>query len=90
MPSQESTYGGLFIDALVTYGRLCLGVYRKMDPTNDSSRSSKRFVICNPPEDFILDPTDMIYSLDRPGGAETAIHDQALGLAAFLSSKDVD
>ncbi|OQV21010.1 Calcium-activated potassium channel slowpoke [Hypsibius exemplaris] len=56
----ESTYGGLFIDALVSFGRLCLGVYRKMDPTDDSSRAAKRFVITNPPEDFILDPTDLL------------------------------
>ncbi|XP_055332733.1 calcium-activated potassium channel slowpoke-like [Paramacrobiotus metropolitanus] len=84
----ESTYGGLFIDALVTFGRLCLGVYRKMDPTDDSSRAAKRFVICNPPEDFILDPTDMIYSLDRPDFNDQPIRDPSLGLAAFLSSKE--
>lgn len=84
---QESTYGGLFIDALVSFGRLCLGVYRKMDPTDDSSRSAKRFVISNPPEDFILDPTDLVFSLERPESI-VEIHDPQAGLAAFLSKKD--
>ena len=58
-----------------------------MDPTDDTSRSAKRFVITNPPEDFILDPTDVIFSLDRP---EFQKKDPNKGLAAFLSSKPTD
>jgi hypothetical protein len=56
-----------------------------MDPTDDSSRSAKRFVITSPPEDFILDPTDLIFSLDRP---DLPVVDQKKGLTAFLSKKE--
>ncbi|XP_059162077.1 calcium-activated potassium channel subunit alpha-1-like isoform X3 [Physella acuta] len=57
-------YGDLFVHALRNYGILCIGLYRFRD-TNESVRSpsSKRYVITNPPEDFLLLPTDQAFCL---------------------------
>ncbi|CAL1545839.1 unnamed protein product [Lymnaea stagnalis] len=61
---QGGKYGDLFVYALRNFGILCIGLYRFRD-TNESVRSpsSKRYVITNPPEDFILLPTDQAFCL---------------------------
>ncbi|CAG0904452.1 unnamed protein product [Darwinula stevensoni] len=57
-------YGHLFVSALNTYGMLCIGLYRLKD-TNASSESvsCKRYVITNPPGDFPLLSSDLVYVL---------------------------
>ncbi|KAK2169419.1 hypothetical protein LSH36_10g10030 [Paralvinella palmiformis] len=59
-------YGELFSYALKTFGILCIGVYRFRDiAAAQQNPSSKRYVITNPPDDFILMITDKIFCL-RP------------------------
>ena len=55
----------MVLDTMKNHGQLCLGVHRKVKMTEDSEVAAGRFVITNPAEDFILNPTDMIYSVQR-------------------------
>ncbi|XP_055352190.1 calcium-activated potassium channel subunit alpha-1-like [Paramacrobiotus metropolitanus] len=61
----EMNYGALLLEALSKWGFLCLGLYRRMTLYDALVAPSKRFVICNPPRDFILHPTDLIFCLIR-------------------------
>uniref|UniRef100_A0A8C5AYP5 BK channel n=1 Tax=Gadus morhua TaxID=8049 RepID=A0A8C5AYP5_GADMO len=57
-------YGDLFCKALKTYNMLCFGIYRLRDAHMTSpSGCTKRYVITNPPYDFELVPTDLIFCL---------------------------
>ncbi|KAK0056562.1 calcium-activated potassium channel slowpoke-like isoform X2 [Biomphalaria pfeifferi] len=57
-------YGALFVYALNNYGMLCIGLYRLRDVTEHVRvTSSKRYVITNPPEDFTLFSSDLVYVL---------------------------
>ncbi|KAM4591834.1 calcium-activated potassium channel subunit alpha-1a isoform 1-T1 [Odontesthes bonariensis] len=57
-------YGDLFCKALKTYNMLCFGIYRLRDAHLGSpSQCTKRYVITNPPYDFELVPTDLIFCL---------------------------
>ncbi|GFY79265.1 calcium-activated potassium channel slowpoke [Trichonephila inaurata madagascariensis] len=56
-------YCDLFVSALRSYGMLCIGLYRFRDTSSSCEASSKRFVITNPPADFPLLPTDMVFVL---------------------------
>ncbi|KAI0210709.1 Calcium-activated potassium channel slowpoke [Lamellibrachia satsuma] len=59
---EGGTYGELFAFALRNFGILCIGLYRFRDRITTSQRpSSKRYVITNPPDDFILQPTDKVF-----------------------------
>ncbi len=63
------TYGELFAYCLLTHNMLCLGIYRFRDVEEDrikkTTPSSKRYVICNPDDDFCLLQTDLIYVLQQ-------------------------
>ncbi|KAK0056561.1 calcium-activated potassium channel slowpoke-like isoform X8 [Biomphalaria pfeifferi] len=100
---QGGKYGELFVYALHNFGILCIGLYRFRD-TNESVRSpsSKRYVITNPPEDFLLLPTDMAFCLQpfyyndivrkmkrRPkaGGAQRGDHKVSILSSATFSAK---
>ena len=55
-------YGELFAFALQNFGILLIGLYRFRDTSSSSqSPSSKRYVITNPPDDFLLLPTDQVH-----------------------------
>ncbi|XP_022242664.1 calcium-activated potassium channel slowpoke-like [Limulus polyphemus] len=56
-------YEDLFITALRNYGMLCIGLYRFRDTSSSCEASSKRFVITNPPAEFTLLPSDVVYVL---------------------------
>ncbi|XP_044070193.1 calcium-activated potassium channel subunit alpha-1a isoform X25 [Siniperca chuatsi] len=57
-------YGDLFCKALKTYNMLCFGIYRLRDAhLNAPSQCTKRYVITNPPYEFELVPTDLIFCL---------------------------
>ncbi|XP_066549866.1 calcium-activated potassium channel subunit alpha-1a isoform X13 [Amia ocellicauda] len=57
-------YGDLFCKALKTYNMLCFGIYRLRDAhLNTPSQCTKRYVITNPPYEFELVPTDLIFCL---------------------------
>ncbi|XP_038592792.1 calcium-activated potassium channel subunit alpha-1a isoform X5 [Micropterus salmoides] len=57
-------YGDLFCKALKTYNMLCFGIYRLRDAhLNAPSGCTKRYVITNPPYEFELVPTDLIFCL---------------------------
>ncbi|XP_059585736.1 calcium-activated potassium channel subunit alpha-1 isoform X1 [Alligator mississippiensis] len=57
-------YGDLFCKALKTYNMLCFGIYRLRDAhLNTPSQCTKRYVIANPPYEFELMPTDLIFCL---------------------------
>lgn len=54
-------YGDLFVEALRLFGMLCIGIYRVKDPTGtEPTASSRRYVITNPSDDFILMRTDLV------------------------------
>jgi len=62
----SGVYGDLFSFALRNYGILLIGLYRFRDTNSTTaSPSSKRYVITNPPDDFPLLPTDVVFCL-RP------------------------
>uniref|UniRef100_A0A2R5LGA2 BK channel n=1 Tax=Ornithodoros turicata TaxID=34597 RepID=A0A2R5LGA2_9ACAR len=64
IPGREGgKYGDLFVAALRSYGMLCVGLYRFRDTSSSGAASSKRYVITNPPADFTLLPTDMVFVL---------------------------
>ncbi|XP_028324000.1 calcium-activated potassium channel subunit alpha-1a isoform X7 [Gouania willdenowi] len=57
-------YGDLFCKALKTYNMLCFGIYRLRDAHHTvPSPCTKRYVITNPPYEFELVPTDLIFCL---------------------------
>ncbi|XP_029306391.1 calcium-activated potassium channel subunit alpha-1 isoform X6 [Cottoperca gobio] len=57
-------YGDLFCKALKTYNMLCFGIYRLRDAhITGPSPCTKRYVITNPPYEFELVPTDLIFCL---------------------------
>ncbi|XP_034463696.1 calcium-activated potassium channel subunit alpha-1a isoform X23 [Hippoglossus hippoglossus] len=57
-------YGDLFCKALKTYNMLCFGIYRLRDAhISTPSQCTKRYVITNPPYEFELVPTDLIFCL---------------------------
>ncbi|XP_067092795.1 calcium-activated potassium channel subunit alpha-1a isoform X8 [Osmerus mordax] len=57
-------YGDLFCKALKTYNMLCFGIYRLRDAhLTIPSPCTKRYVITNPPYEFELVPTDLIFCL---------------------------
>lgn len=57
-------YGDLFVDALKKYNILCFGIYRFRDQTmTTSTPSTKRYVITNPPYEFPLMSTDLVFCL---------------------------
>nr|XP_033956389.1 calcium-activated potassium channel subunit alpha-1-like isoform X3 [Pseudochaenichthys georgianus] len=57
-------YGDLFCKALKTYNMLCFGIYRLRDAhINGPSPCTKRYVITNPPYEFELVPSDLIFCL---------------------------
>lgn len=57
-------YGDLFVESLRLFGMLCIGIYRVKDPTGtEPTASSRRYVITNPPGDFILMMSDLIFVL---------------------------
>ncbi|XP_064001563.1 calcium-activated potassium channel subunit alpha-1 isoform X22 [Pogoniulus pusillus] len=57
-------YGDLFCKALKTYNMLCFGIYRLRDAhLTTPSQCTKRYVITNPPYEFELVPTDLIFCL---------------------------
>ncbi|XP_035255999.1 calcium-activated potassium channel subunit alpha-1a isoform X6 [Anguilla anguilla] len=57
-------YGDLFCKALKTYNMLCFGIYRLRDAhLSGPSQCTKRYVITNPPYEFELVPTDLIFCL---------------------------
>ncbi|KAI8424024.1 hypothetical protein MSG28_002668 [Choristoneura fumiferana] len=60
---EAGKYGDLFVAALRNYGMLCIGLYRFRDTSSSCDASSKRYVITNPPDDFILLPTDQVFVL---------------------------
>ncbi|XP_048863164.1 calcium-activated potassium channel subunit alpha-1 [Brienomyrus brachyistius] len=57
-------YGDLFCKALKTYNMLCFGIYRLRDAhLTIPSQCVKRYVITNPPYEFELVPSDLIFCL---------------------------
>ncbi|XP_063047414.1 calcium-activated potassium channel subunit alpha-1a isoform X1 [Engraulis encrasicolus] len=57
-------YGDLFCKALKTYNMLCFGIYRLRDAhISAPSTCTKRYVITNPPYEFELVPSDLIFCL---------------------------
>ncbi|XP_053548099.1 calcium-activated potassium channel subunit alpha-1 isoform X1 [Bombina bombina] len=57
-------YGDLYCKALKTYNMLCFGIYRLRDAhMSTPSQCTKRYVITNPPYEFELVPTDLIFCL---------------------------
>ncbi|XP_061420870.1 calcium-activated potassium channel subunit alpha-1 isoform X2 [Lethenteron reissneri] len=57
-------YGELFCKALKTYNMLAFGIYRFRDAhLSTNSPSPKRYVITNPPYNFELFPSDLIFCL---------------------------
>ncbi|XP_040176569.1 calcium-activated potassium channel subunit alpha-1 isoform X10 [Rana temporaria] len=57
-------YGDLYCKALKTYNMLCFGIYRLRDAhTNTPSQCTKRYVITNPPYEFEMVPSDLIFCL---------------------------
>ncbi|XP_065128257.2 calcium-activated potassium channel subunit alpha-1a-like isoform X7 [Paramisgurnus dabryanus] len=57
-------YGDLFCKALKTYNMLCFGIYRLRDAhLGNPTQCTKRYVITNPPYDFELVSTDLIFCL---------------------------
>lgn len=58
-------YGDLFVEALRSFGMLCIGIYRVKDPTGtEPTASSRRYVITNPPGEFILMMSDLVCSMN--------------------------
>ncbi|KAI4883240.1 hypothetical protein NFI96_019734 [Prochilodus magdalenae] len=71
-------YGDLFCKALKTYNMLCFGIYRLRDAhLSTPSQCTKRYVITNPPYEFELVPTDLIFCLmqfDHNAGQSRTSH----------------
>jgi potassium large conductance calcium-activated channel subfamily M alpha member 1 len=78
---ESGKYGDLFVAALKAYGMLCIGLYRFRDTSSSCDASSKRYVITNPPDDFLLLPTDQVSYLfylnyqNYPDGSRTKVYD---------------
>ena len=56
---QCEEYGNLYMGALKNHGILCLGLYRNVDPRS-SACNYNRFIITNPPANFVLVPSDKV------------------------------
>lgn len=58
-------FGDLFLHALRTSSMICLGVYRFRDShaVHAVVPSAKRYVICSPPYNFMLQQTDLVFVL---------------------------
>ncbi|XP_073452906.1 calcium-activated potassium channel subunit alpha-1 isoform X21 [Aquarana catesbeiana] len=57
-------YGDLYCKALKTYNMLCFGIYRLRDAhLNAPTQCTKRYVITNPPYEFEMVPSDLIFCL---------------------------
>ncbi|XP_069467096.1 calcium-activated potassium channel subunit alpha-1 isoform X12 [Ambystoma mexicanum] len=57
-------YGDLYCKALKTYNMLCFGIYRLRDAhLSAPHQCTKRYVITNPPYEFEMVPTDLIFCL---------------------------
>ena len=57
-------YGDLFVEAMKKYGILAIGIYRFRDGSASMAvPSSKRFIITNPPYEFLLMSTDLVFCL---------------------------
>ncbi|KAM4636740.1 calcium-activated potassium channel subunit alpha-1 isoform 5-T5 [Discoglossus pictus] len=57
-------YGDLYCKALKTYNMLCFGIYRLRDAhLTTPGQCTKRYVITNPPYEFEMVPTDLIFCL---------------------------
>jgi hypothetical protein len=59
----QDNYGQLLTQALHTYGILCLGVFRLIDPSEKNVRRRRRFVITNPAGNFKLLLSDLVREL---------------------------
>ncbi|CAH1784201.1 unnamed protein product [Owenia fusiformis] len=62
-----SSYGSLVLWALKKHGILCLGLYRLLNNNNNISSSEvkhKRYVVTNPPMDFMLYKSDRVYCIE--------------------------
>lgn len=63
-PQDGRLYSELFAFALRTYGILCFGLcrFRDSESTITDNPSAKRYVITNPPDDFVLMTSDKALS----------------------------
>ncbi|GAU91176.1 hypothetical protein RvY_03484-1 [Ramazzottius varieornatus] len=59
------TYETLLLTALRKYETICLGLYRLMAPDDAGPRSTRRFVICNPPRNCPVLPSDRVFVIKR-------------------------
>jgi len=59
------SFGDMFLHALRTSSMICLGLYRFRDSNkvNVGVPSAKRYVICSPPYNFVLQQTDLVFVL---------------------------
>ncbi|XP_078383482.1 calcium-activated potassium channel subunit alpha-1-like isoform X3 [Oculina patagonica] len=59
------SFGDMFLHALRTSSMICLGLYRFRDSNkvNLGVPSAKRYVICSPPYNFVLQQTDLVFVL---------------------------
>nr|XP_058942213.1 calcium-activated potassium channel slowpoke-like isoform X3 [Pocillopora verrucosa] len=58
-------FGDMFLHALQSSSMICLGLYRFRDSNkiNIGIPSAKRYVICSPPYNFVLQQTDLVFVL---------------------------
>lgn len=58
-------FGDLFLHALQSSSMICLGLFRFRDSNkiNIGIPSAKRYVICSPPYNFVLQQTDLVFVL---------------------------
>ena len=71
-------FGNLFLHALQQYSMICLGLYRLHDLHKESGRrSTKRYVITFPPQDFELSPTDKVFVLIQYSYQEKGTNDNS-------------
>ncbi|XP_020623677.1 calcium-activated potassium channel slowpoke-like isoform X2 [Orbicella faveolata] len=59
------SFGDMFLHALRASSMICLGLYRFRDSNKVSVGvpSAKRYVICSPPYNFVLQQTDLVFVL---------------------------
>ncbi|CAH1783284.1 unnamed protein product [Owenia fusiformis] len=71
--SECKDYGTIFIWLLKNYGIMCIGINRLLHPLKSAARASKRYVITNPPADFVCMDTDEIFVLKPYGTKRFAV-----------------